>query len=159
MELLMKTQIRFYLWEENGPKRIGHRCLNRINDRTIALPRHAGTTQRFVEIQFEGTRVIKAFGSFWSFDGDGYLTDEHMRAAGEHVSMAWQARLDRHDASQQGSNVRQIGPELEIREMRQKTEWIPSDADRDQIHHDLMGPSRPNGAHPIPILKVRANPK
>jgi hypothetical protein len=71
----MGLSIRFYLWAEDGAKRITARQSDQLERGEIALPQYASTTQKYVEAIIENDRrraVLRyARGYYRSFDERG----------------------------------------------------------------------------------------
>ena len=164
----MGFSIRFYLWAEDGPKRITARQSEQLERGEIALPKYAGTTQKYVEAIIENDRrhavLRRATGYYRSFDERGFFTgrDEQYRAAVAMASAVMTAALTRTMpglpdqfglGGPQGINVVDIAPQLEKARWTRENTWTLSEPDLKLIASDLMGTKRPKGAQVIPIVK------
>jgi len=164
----MAFSVRFYLWAEDGPKRITARQSEQLERGEIALPQYAGTTQKYVEAIIEKDRrhavLCRATGYYRSFDERGFFTgrDEQYRAAVAMASAVMTAALTRTMpclpdqfglGGPQGINVVDIAPQLEKARWTRENTWTLSEPDLKLIASDLMGTKRPRGAQAIPIVK------
>ena len=69
--------IRYYLWPAEGLQRITQRFHRNLFERTVALPRYAGTKQKIVEVFIQRLTSrdysISARGIVYPFDAKGFL--------------------------------------------------------------------------------------
>ncbi len=69
--------IRYYLWADDGPWRLASRLHQDLIARKVALPQHAGTKQKILEVFARwitrDTFSLKGRGSICPFDADGFL--------------------------------------------------------------------------------------
>ena len=163
----MGFSIRFYLWAEDGPKRITARQSEQLERGEIALPKYAGTTQKYVEAIIENDRrhavLRRATGYYRSLDERGFFTgrDEQYGAADAMASAVMTAALtrtmpglpDQFGLGGPQGIVVDIAPQLEKARWTRENTWTLSEPDLKLIASDLMGTKRPKGAQVIPIVK------
>ena len=70
-----RISVRYYLWSAGGPWRIPNRLHHDLMDREVALPQHAGTRQKVLEVFARqigvDTYSLQGRGTIFTFDENG----------------------------------------------------------------------------------------
>lgn len=141
----MNNRFRFYLWLNDGPRRLP---LAFMNERR-AYPQFAHTTQRVLEAVYHwrGNKLfMNVSGSFVTFDGEGKWAEASAKAAIAAMDLAYTRERVRRMRVADPKSLRDV--------MAAWTEhvWKPSENDRKRVMLDLL-PADDLRHKAVPLLK------
>jgi hypothetical protein len=143
----MTVTLRHYLFADDGLHRLSKRVLEGLINGTDALPQHAGTKQRTVEVMLKNddgfpVEILETRGSYLEFDGGGKIDRRDL------ALVAFEA-LRTHDAVKESrrseKTVVDLGPSIERQQWERENRWKLSKDDLDMIAADIWG-TLPEGA-------------
>jgi hypothetical protein len=136
----MGLAVRFYLFADDGLKRISHRLMDGLAQGKDAIPQYAGTKQRVANVLVEmddgkPVRIGRADGTFLTFDDNGQVHNDLV--ASGFTAMETYRALQRADREPSAGKVIDLSPKLNREKWERENLWTPSKADLDAIADDI----------------------
>ncbi|UPK10493.1 hypothetical protein IVA93_30060 [Bradyrhizobium sp. 155] len=140
----MALSVRFYLFAEDGLKRISQRLMMALVHAQDAMPQYAGTKQKVADVILEvedgkPLRIQQAEGTFLRFDERGQVREGLVASgfAALNTGLALQEALRKPP-----SKVVNLAPKLNREKWERENRWTLSKEDLDLIADDIWGRKR-----------------
>ena len=138
----MSITARFYLFTDEGVRRLSRRVMDGLRDDRDALPQFANTKQRLAVVTIENEdgipiRIRDTSGRFLQFDGSGQIGD----GLRDSVVTAMEAFGAASKESKHGAVV-DLKPQLRRQAWERDNTWNLSKEDLDLIAADIWGGSQ-----------------
>ncbi|MCK1282268.1 hypothetical protein IVB46_44340 [Bradyrhizobium sp. 61] len=137
----MALSIRFYLFAEDGLKRISQRVMMGLVHGKDSMPQYAGTKQKVADIILEADngkplRIERSVGSFLRFDESGQVHRDLVASgfAALDTGLALEAALRKRPGK-----VVDLAPKLNREKWERENRWTLSKEDLDLISDDIWG--------------------
>ncbi|MET4315897.1 hypothetical protein [Bradyrhizobium sp. RT4b] len=135
----MASSLRFYLFAEDGLKRISQRVMMALVHAQDAMPQYAGTKQKVANVILEmdngkPLRIERVEGSFLTFDENGQVHKGLVTSgfAAMDTGLALQQDLRRPSGK-----VVDLAPKLNREKWERENRWTPAKEDLDAIADDI----------------------
>ncbi len=135
----MASSLRFYLFAEDGLKRISQRMMMALVHAQDAMPQYAGTKQKIANVLLEMdhgklVRIERVEGSFLTFDENGQVHKGLVTSgfAAMDTGLALQQALRKPVGK-----VVDLAPKLNREKWERENRWTPAKEDLDAIADDI----------------------
>ena len=139
----MTATLRFYLFADDGLRRLSKRVMDGLIQGTDALPQYAGTKQRIAAVTLKNEdshpiEIVAAEGSLLHFDASGQVRAGLQRAGA--LAVETYDNLERSRRKRLGAVV-ELGPQIRRQQWEREYRWEPSKEDLEAIAADIWGGS------------------